>query len=147
MIVPGNFFIVYELEQRSSSSDNTNSLAAYVKPFIDSFESADLILQQDNASIHVSKETQAWLKKEKLKTMSSPAKSPDLNIIENVWSVLSTLVNDGPQFSDKQQLWEKIQRSAEIINVDKQDCLESLRLSMPRRLLTVIERKGDMTDY
>ena len=116
-------------------------------PFIDSFESADLILQQDNASIHVSKETQAWLKKEKLKTMSWPAKSPDLNIIENVWSVLSTLVYDGPQFSDKQQLWEKIQRSAEIINVDKQDYLESLRLSMPRRLLTVIERKGDMTDY
>ena len=37
-----------------------------------------------------------------------PSRSPDLNIIENVWSMLSLRVYDGPQPKNKQELEERV---------------------------------------
>lgn len=117
MIMPGNIFLVFLLSQRSKSSDYIKFLKNYVKPLLDTYDSDDLIFQQDNASIHVSKSTHEWIEKSGIKTMRWPSKSPDLNIIENVWSILSSMVYDGPQFDNKDALWMKIQQCAEEINI------------------------------
>ena len=41
-------------------------------------------------------------------TLESPARSPDLNLIENVWEMLAQLVYDGPEITKEAQLWERI---------------------------------------
>ncbi|KAI4902938.1 hypothetical protein NFI96_005136 [Prochilodus magdalenae] len=69
-----------------------------------------IIFMHDNAPSHAAKNTSASLaamgiKGDKL--MVWPPCSPDLNPIENLWSIIKRSVYDGGrQFTSKQQLWE-----------------------------------------
>ena len=66
------------------------------------------ILQQDNCSIYMSKLMKEWMAKVNMTTLERPARSPDLNLIENVWEMLLQLVYDGPEITKEAQLWERI---------------------------------------
>ena len=44
-------------------------------------------MQQDGHKTHVVKPVLDYLNKKNIKTLSWPAKSPDLNIIEDVWNL------------------------------------------------------------
>ena len=68
----------------------------------------DFVLQQDNCSIHVSKLMKEWMAKVNMTTLEWPVRSPDLNLIENIWEMLAQLVHDGPEIMKEAQLWERI---------------------------------------
>ena len=68
----------------------------------------DFVLQQDNCSIHVSKLMKEWMAKVNITILECSARSPDLNLIENVWEMLAQLVYDGPEITKEAQLWERI---------------------------------------
>lgn len=105
----------------------------------------NLIFQQDNASIHVSKQTKAWFAENNVPVMDWPACSPDLNPIENLWGLLASEVyKHGRQFNTISDLkdcikdsWRKIGRST----------LQTLINSMPERIFEVIKAKGGPTKY
>lgn len=61
--------------------------------------------------------------------------------------MISSLVYDGRQYSNRDDLWCSIQHAVEIINTEKRDYLESLYQSIPKRLLDVIDKKGSKIDY
>ena len=70
-----------------------------VKPIINkSFDEGSYLLQQDNCKVHVSAQTLRYLKSAKIKTFEWPSMSPDLNIQENVWKMISDIVYDQTQY-------------------------------------------------
>jgi len=48
------------------------------------------------------------ISKTRYKTRNMASKSPDLNIVEDIWKMISSRVYDGPRFFSKQQLTEKV---------------------------------------
>ncbi|KAG2866213.1 hypothetical protein PC113_g3052 [Phytophthora cactorum] len=103
---------------------------------------SDFASQQDNASIHASRETKQFLEENEMSTMVWPDRSPDGNPIDNVWSAMAAKVYaHGLQYHTVAELdprcWDAI----------GQEYLLRLVESMPRRCLAVIKQKGGLTKY
>lgn len=147
MLTPNHYLMVFKLDQRSKSKDYIKFLSSTVKPILDASFDEDYILQQDNASIHVSSDSLGWMDRVGLTTMGWPSKSPDMNIIENCWHMIAARVYDCHQHSNKDELWAAIQAAVEEINENDRDKLIALTDSIPRRLLEVIKKKGGMSKY
>ena len=107
-----------------------------------------MIFMHDNAPSHAAHYTREALTKfgfKEARLMVWPACSPDLNPIENFWSLLKLNVyEDGKQYSSKNCLWEAIQSCAAA--VDK-DTIKTLTDSTNNRLGKVIGAKGGYVHY
>lgn len=102
------------------------------------------IFQQDGARCHTSRSTRDWLLNKDIDTLDPwPANSPDLNIIENVWSVLKERVYKR-SFRTEQGLWRAVKEEWEKFDLKE---IRKLVLSMPNRLQQLLDRDGGCTDY
>jgi transposase len=101
--------------------------------------------QHDNATIHTAKATQAFFKAEKVKVVKWPAKSPDLNPIENLWGIMARDVyGEGRQYEHLDDLEAAIRKAWEAI---PQSRLDALLNSMDNRYFECISRHGNKTSY
>ena len=102
-----------------------------------------VIFMHDNAPSHAAKNTSGALaamgiKGEKL--MVWPPSSPDLNPIENLWSIIKQKIYvGGRQFTSKQVLLEAIMASCKDI---KAETIKELTSSMDARIVKLISKKG-----
>ena len=98
---------------------------------------------QDNAPSHASKYSTAWLASKGLKgekIMTWPPCSPDLNPIENLWSIIKREVyKEGKQYTSLNSVWEAVVAAAH--NVGREQ-IKKLTESMDGRLLSVLMKKG-----
>ena len=101
------------------------------------------LLMQDGAPAHSARVTKAFLAKIGFKDerlMTWPANSPDLNPIENLWSIIKRRVYvNGRQFKTKTDLWEAIQNVCKGISPQE---VKNLTASVDRRLFNVIKKGG-----
>jgi len=130
---------------KMNSAEYIEVLNASLDPFCRRFHRIPLIFQQDNASIHKSKETMAWLGRQKINVLDWPARSPDLNPIENLWGIIvRRIYAENRQFQTVDALKSAIQ--AAWTSIDRQ-MIQNLVNSMQNRIFQVINRSGKCTDY
>lgn len=121
-----------------------NILEEHVVPFAP-YIGENFIFMDDNARPHRARIVQEYLEEVEVSRMEWPARSPDLNPIEQVWDNLNrrlrssenhpaTLNDLGIQL---REIWEGLD----------QNILRSLILSMNRRCRAVINARGGNTKY
>ncbi|CAD6192399.1 unnamed protein product [Caenorhabditis auriculariae] len=130
---------------RTNSQDYQQLLAQHLLPSLRRRRRANMIYQQDNASVHASNSTLAWFAAKNVVLLDWLACSPDLNPVENLWSVLVRRVYaNAKQYTTVKDLKRAIR--AEWDGLDK-SLLQSLVGSMPNRIFEVAQKQGGITPY
>ena len=99
-----------------------------IPTFMDIFPRGGGVFQQDNAPVHTAKVAQDALAAEKVNVLPWPAYSPDLNPIENLWSMMETNVRRQHSPSSIAELCKAVQIEWNSI---PQEVLRDLIESMP----------------
>jgi len=101
------------------------------------------IWQQDNAPAHSSRLVQQFFRDRRISVMQWPPFSPDLNPIENVWSLLHERL-DLTRVTTADQLWRVVQQGWNSLTpMDIRPFINS----MTDRCRAVIESRGAPTKY
>lgn len=101
-----------------------------------------MIFMQDNAPSHTSKYYSVAGKNrpKRRKTNDMAPCSPDLNPIENMWSLIKCeIYKEGKRYTFLNSVWEAVVAAAR--NVDREQ-IKTLTESMDGRLLSVLAKKG-----
>ncbi len=119
-------------------------LEHFILPSADKlYGDADFIFQQDLAPAHTAKGTKSWFSDHGVTVLDWPANSPDLNLIENLWSIVKRKMRDTtPNNADELKATVK----ETWASIPPQQC-HKLITSMPRWIEAVIKAKGAPTKY
>ena len=112
--------------------------------FITEHSDKNLVFMQDNAAVHTSRRSVEWFREKGIEVLPWPAKSPDLNPIENVWYLLSRKVyGGGTQYYSVEELTKAILKAWDEIT---EEVVIGLYNTMSRRLSKVFAGKGEITN-
>ena len=133
------------IDGRMNSNGYQALLEKHLIPYMARWPNIEFTFQQDNAPVHSSASTRNWLNDNNISVLDWPARSSDLNPIENLWGVLARSVYaESRQFSSVNQLKDAIEHEWSKIT---QAQLENLVNSMKNRLVEVLKNKGGITSY
>jgi hypothetical protein len=106
-------------------------------------DSKDRIFQHDNDPKHTAYIIRDWFSDQQFTLLEWPAQSPDLNPIENLWSILNDRCRDR-RCGNEEELFNCLQEAWKNIPID---VLHNLVDSMPMRCQLVIESNGGAIKY
>ena len=145
-ISPHGQICMVEMNGNFDSNRYCDLLKESVFPLIPYYmQDSPWVWQQDNAPIHVSKHSLNFFEKESVEIFDWPARSPDLNIVENIFSYMSNqLYRGGKVYKRKNDLWAAMVKVFEEISLDY---IKKLYGSMGKKIGLVLLKKGGKIDY
>ena len=136
---------LYLLPNKANGDDYYNLIQATFLPTIRE-QMDEIVFMQDGASIHNS--AKSFLEEEKVPYLDWPARSPDLNPIENIWGIMQKLVNKW--YLVKGTPTNRTQLFSLCKKAFKRVCKKHVKAhfdSMPKRIQKAIEANGGHTKY
>lgn len=144
MILPNGLICVKELEGYINAQKYTYLLQTYAVPIMKLNLKSGFYFVQDNCTCHVAKETRRFLQTQDFHVLDWPSRSPDLNLMENVWLMLTNLIYDGGQPENKEELKIRIMKAVYQINTEKRSVILNLYSTFRQRLVNVLNSKGNL---
>lgn len=133
------------VDGRINSIGYQKILADHLLPYFDRFRAENLTFMHDNASVHASASTNKWISDRNIPLLEWPARSPDINPIENLWGQLVRDVYDNcRQYNTTNELKKAIQKAWDRVTLNQ---LTNLANSMPKRVNLLIKNRGKSIKY
>lgn len=132
-----------KIEGRITGIDYYNILNNNLLQSAERMSLGSFIFQQDNDPKHTSKVASKFFTEKKIEKLEWLPQSPDLNPIENLWTILDEQIPLSTR-NNKESFWQTVQQTWYSLPID---ILENLVRSIPKRLQAVIESKGGPTKY
>lgn len=143
MVLP-NGLISFQFLKGNQSADNYIQIIKNVVIPISRLNlTSDYTYQHDNCPIHVARKTRNYCTSSNLKVLDWPASSPDLNIIENLWQIISLKVYEEGAPQNIKELKIKVIEAIHAINESQSEIVKNLYNSIRGRLCEVIFRRGE----
>ncbi len=123
----------------------TSMLEHYFFPFMGKYYPCGCVLQQDKAPAHSARHTRDFFMEMEVTDLGWPAKSPELNCIENAWGELTRRLYDGGrQFDTVEDLSEALNYEWEKFPMQY---VRKLIESMPNRVRECQVKGRRITSY
>lgn len=140
--------VCWIINERFNAITYMNILENIMLPSVSQhFPDHNFIYQQDNCPVHNAAIIREWFGRNNVETLMWPSKSPDINIMENVWGLMTRKmysinfrpVNRNELITFVEDTWNELSEDP--------DLTRNLYLSIPNRLNEVLRQNGAITKY
>lgn len=142
IIFPNGLVAVKKVQGHQTSVNYIDILSSFGVPLMKLNLKPHFGIVQDNSRTHTSKVVNNFMLSRGLKVIKWPALSPDLNLIENVWKMLSDIVYDGLQPKNLKELETRIIEAVNQINTMRRQTIVDLFEGFSDRMIKVLTGKG-----
>lgn len=144
MLMPNGLIAVKQMIGKQTSEKYIELLQTFAVPIMNLNMKSEFYFIQDNCSIHVSKLSKQFLDTQSFKVLEWPSRSPDLNLMENIWKMISDIVYEERQPQNLVELKKRITDAVLRINVEKIITTKNLFSTFRERLTKILISKGNM---
>ena len=138
MTLPSGLLSFKVISEKFNSDTYIQMLINSVVPILKLNFEENFWLQEDNSPVHKSAKVKEFKRKTSINILPWSAISSDLNIVEDVWKIISDQVYDGLQFVSTRELCAKVKNVIDTINQSQSQKILNLYTSIRGRLCTVL---------